>query len=186
MIHPTDRATRVYTGARISWAIIANLKASPMVMRINWVALNRRTQPPPLSLGRKRRNIKEIITRFSNMLLMGTVAHYYTNLLVASVLQRGGFPPRTFLPVPLLVISLSIVLTLLYFALLRLLELKLILLTGFKNESRLYSSGWLISIVLAILSIVLAIKFPNTLLARHIAGIGMVLAGIIFSKFRSG
>jgi len=77
----TAMITSVGTGTRKSCATTTNLEASPIVIRKNWVALNRRIQPLPLSAGRKRPVMKESITRFSRTLLRAHLSSILRNPL---------------------------------------------------------------------------------------------------------
>lgn len=120
----------------------------------------------------------------SKLLLLGTVAHYFTNLFVCHIIWLSGYSSDVRFPIPLLIVTLAMISGGLYAFMLILADLRSLVLKRWLDEKALYRLGWIISIVLLIISIPLFIKYKNNELVQFCSLFGMIFAGWIFMRLK--
>jgi hypothetical protein len=120
----------------------------------------------------------------STFLLLGTVAHYLSNLFVCHVIWLSGFSEGFRFPIPLLLVMLAMILGGLYALMLILADLRSVVLERWFDEKALYKYGWVISIILLIVTIPLFIEYRNNAVVQFCSMFGMIFAGWVFMRLK--
>jgi hypothetical protein len=133
---------------------------------------------------RPQNKVISVVIFTSKLLLLGTVAHYLTNLFVCHVIWLSGYASDIRFPIPLLLVTLVMILGSLYAFMLILTDLRSVVLKRWLDERTLYKYGWVISIALLIGIISLFIKFQNNAPVEFCSLFGMIFAAWVFMRLK--